>query len=56
MARIFETKNIAFPDDKRADMQIMCANTQQKIYKDFGIGLEINDGRFINAVDDDERS
>lgn len=47
-------KNMVFPDDKTADMRVMLASTVQDIYKEFKIGLEVNDGRFLKAVDDRE--
>jgi hypothetical protein len=38
--------------DDRDDMSIMQANTWQEIYRDFKVGLAVNDGRFVTQVDD----
>jgi hypothetical protein len=38
--------------DDREDMSIMQANTWQEIYRDFKVGLAVNDGRFVTFIDD----
>ncbi len=38
--------------DDRDDMSIMQANTWQEIYRDFKVGLAVNDGRFVTFIDD----
>lgn len=47
-------KNITFPNDKTFDMRVMLASTVQDIYKEFNIGIEVNDGKFFKKIDDRE--
>ena len=38
--------------DDRRDMETMQASTWQDIYKEFKVGLAVNDGRFLTQVND----
>ena len=52
MGYVFETKSITHPDDKTTDMAVMQVGTWQDIYKEFGLGLAVNDGKFLTKVND----
>jgi len=55
MARISGLeRNIAYPNDKTRDMESILASTAQDIYKNFKAGWEVNDGKFLNFIDDRE--
>ena len=42
------------PLDEREHMKIMCANTWQDLYRQFGIVLAVNDGRYLTRINDRE--
>jgi len=53
MARISGLeRNIAYPEDKTADMAVMTIEQWDEIYKKHRYGLEVNDGRFLTFIDD----
>ena len=54
MGHVYETNNIAHPEDKTRDMNSMRVHGLQAIYKEFKIGFEVNDGRFFQFIDDRE--
>lgn len=57
MARISGLeRNIAYPEDKTADMRAIRVSTIQTLYETHKIGWEVNDGKFLNFIDDREEA
>ena len=57
MARISGLeRNIAYPNDKTRDMESILASTAQTLYETYKVGWEVNDGKFLNFIDDREEA
>ena len=54
MARLSGLEPEQRVDSDIRDMEVMQANTWQELYRDYGIGLAVNDGKFLTRINDRE--